>query len=63
LLVTLQNLLHSWIEGTAEDAATGQYDRQSQLLAATKITVTRMMFPKHGIGITERTSAKSTYVP
>jgi len=29
LLVTLQNPLHSWIEGTAEDAATGQYDRQS----------------------------------
>jgi len=34
----------------AQDAAIGQYDRQC-LLAPTKITVTRMMFPKHGISI------------
>jgi len=46
-----QSLLEALIEDIAQDAAIGQYDRQCPTSAPTKITVTRMMFPKHGISI------------
>jgi len=39
-----QSLLEALIEDIAQDAAIGQYDRQCP--TPTKITVTRMMFPK-----------------
>jgi len=51
LLVMLQSLLEALIEDIARTLPLDNMIANAQLLAPTKITVTRMMFPKHGISI------------